>query len=170
MNHLMTINQIDLLEKLNYQNSNNILKLKKISTKISIKNNNIAELMFVSELVTGTKPILVKSKKHLAAFRLKKDKYVAACATLRSNRLSDFLLNYLYFYYKNNFVKLMHNQVNRNVVNFSIVSIKSSPIVNEEVMLKVNNTYGSDISFVFNKQTTKSEIILFLSAINIYIN
>lgn len=47
-------------------------------------------------LISGQKPVLIKSKKAISAFKLKKGKIIAAKVTLRKKRLYDFLERLIY--------------------------------------------------------------------------
>ena len=91
-----------MMEKFGYKNKMAVPKIEKvvinscfgknIISKTSKERENIQNLISGDlALISGQKPSLVKAKKSIAGFKLRKGMQVAARVTLRGNRMYDFL-------------------------------------------------------------------------------
>jgi len=91
-----------IMEKFGYKNEMAVPKIEKvvinscfgrnISNKTSKERENIQNLISGDlALISGQKPSLIKAKKSIAGFKLRKGMQVAARVTLRGNRMYDFL-------------------------------------------------------------------------------
>ena len=91
-----------IMEKFGYKNEMAVPKIEKvvinscfgrnISNKTSKERENIQNLISGDlALISGQKPSLVKAKKSIAGFKLRKGIQIAARVTLRGNRMYDFL-------------------------------------------------------------------------------
>jgi large subunit ribosomal protein L5 len=85
-----------LIKKLNYKNTHQLPKLSKIKINrglgLSAQNNNILKKNIEEfALITGQKPILTKSKKAIASFKIRQDMELGISVTLRGERMYAFL-------------------------------------------------------------------------------
>jgi len=85
-----------MMQKFNYKSVMQIPKLEKVVVNMGLgdaKDNAKALDSAVSELalVTGQKPIVIKARKSVAAFKLRKGMNVGAKVTLRGDRMYQFV-------------------------------------------------------------------------------
>ncbi len=85
-----------LIKTLNYNNTHQLPKLTKIKVNrglgLSAQNNNILKKNIAEfTLITGQKPILTKSKKAIAGFKIRQDMELGISVTLRGERMYAFL-------------------------------------------------------------------------------
>uniref|UniRef100_UPI00300382A8 ribosomal protein L5 n=1 Tax=Anunuuluaehu liula TaxID=3049639 RepID=UPI00300382A8 len=86
----------DLIKKFNYKNIHEIPKLVKITLNRGIgeaSQNTKALEKSIEEftLITGQKPIVTRSKKSIAGFKIREDVPVGVTVTLRKEKMYDFL-------------------------------------------------------------------------------
>lgn len=86
----------DLLAKHNITNLHNVPKIEKIVLKVSIKNANQNPLELNAALValsviTGQKPKIIRSKKSVTEFNLRKHSVIGGKVTLRNDNMYYFL-------------------------------------------------------------------------------
>nr|YP_009312938.1 Ribosomal protein L5 [Helminthora furcellata]SCW21192.1 Ribosomal protein L5 [Helminthora furcellata]SCW24052.1 Ribosomal protein L5 [Helminthora furcellata] len=86
----------DLIEKFNYKNKQEVPKLLKITINRGLgeaSNNSKALDKSLEELtlISGQKPIICKSKKAIAGFKIREDIPVGITVNLRRQRMYDFL-------------------------------------------------------------------------------
>jgi large subunit ribosomal protein L5 len=85
-----------LMKELGFKNPNQVPKLMKIVINMglgeALANNKIMESA-VDQLqaITGQKPIITRSRKAIANFKLREDQAIGAAVTLRSDRMYEFL-------------------------------------------------------------------------------
>ncbi len=86
----------ELMKEYNYKNSMQVPKLKKIVVSMCVKEATsdakvMDRAMEEIALITGQKPKLTRSKKAIAAFKLRAGMPLGAVATLRGARMYEFL-------------------------------------------------------------------------------
>src|SRR5450432_3079903 len=85
-----------LMKELGFKNPNQVPKLQKIVINMglgeALANNKIMESA-VDQLqaITGQKPIVTKSRKAIANFKLRENQSIGAAVTLRGDRMYEFL-------------------------------------------------------------------------------
>ena len=85
-----------MMQKFNYKNTMQVPKLEKVVVNMglgeAIQNSKIIDAA-VNDLmtITGQKPIITKSKKSIAAFKLRAGMTVGAKVTLRGERMYEFV-------------------------------------------------------------------------------
>lgn len=85
-----------LEEKFNYTSSMQIPKIDKIVLNMGVGDavsnaKNLDEAVEELTLISGQKPLITKAKKSIANFRLREGMSIGAKATLRGDRMYDFL-------------------------------------------------------------------------------
>jgi large subunit ribosomal protein L5 len=82
----------DLILKKKYKNIMEIPKIKKIVLNITINSKNkIIEPLMILELITGQKAIILKAKKSISSFGIRKNQYIACKTTLNKENMYNFL-------------------------------------------------------------------------------
>ena len=147
-----------LKEKFQYKNVMEVPKLVKITINMGLgeaKDNAKVMESAVEEmaLISGQKPVITKAKKSIANFRLREGMSIGAKATLRGDRMYDFL-------YKLINVSLPRVRDFRGVSTRSFdgrgnytLGIKEQLIFPEIDFDKVNRTRGLDIVIVTTANT-----------------
>lgn len=112
------INKIDLIEKLNYKNIHQIIKLNKINLKISKKQQHISEPFALLEYITGQKPILISAKKSISSFLIRKQVYSSVGITIRKHNLNNFLILFILIVFPNlkKIIFILKNKDRKSVV------------------------------------------------------
>lgn len=92
-------NQIKV--RFNLKNMLSVPKLLKVSISVSTKqaifHPDLVKIIFEDlYLITGQKPVIVKSKKSIAAFKLREGVSLGAKVTLRKNFMYEFLDRFIY--------------------------------------------------------------------------
>src|SRR5688572_17134293 len=86
----------DLMKKFGYKNVHLVPKIEKIVlncvTRDAVSNGKIVDNI-VGELgqIAGQKPVVVRAKKSIASFKLRKGQAMGASVTLRGERMYEFL-------------------------------------------------------------------------------
>jgi len=111
-------------------------------------------------LISGQKPILVKAKKSISGFKLRKGMPVAATLTLRRKRMYDFLerLIYITFPRSRDFRGISSNSIDKNG-NLTI-GIKEHIAFPEVSTEKEKNIFGLEITVVTTAKTKERGIEL----------
>ena len=142
-----------LEEKFNYTSSMQIPKIDKIVLNMGVGDavsnaKNLDEAVEELTLISGQKPLITKAKKSIANFRLREGMSIGAKATLRGDRMYDFL-------YKLINVSLPRVRDFRGVSTRSFdgrgnytLGIKEQLIFPEIEYDKVDKLRGMDIIFV----------------------
>jgi len=97
----------ELQKKLGYKNRMAVPSIKKVVLNSSFGKEVVGKSASEREklqnlilqdlsLIAGQKPVLVKSKKSIAGFKLREGLEIAAVVTLRKNRMWDFLERFIY--------------------------------------------------------------------------
>mgnify|MGYP000936411947 CR=1 FL=1 len=80
-----------MIQKFGYKNAMQVPKLEKVIVNMglgeAIQNSKIIDIM----TITGQKPVVTKSKKSIAAFKLREGMSVGAKVTLRGDRMYEFV-------------------------------------------------------------------------------
>jgi large subunit ribosomal protein L5 len=89
-----------LQEQFSYENPMMIPSLKKIVISMGLAEatkdkNAMQDVQNELELLSGQKPLLTRSKKAIANFKLREDQVVGAKVTLRGKRMYDFLERFI---------------------------------------------------------------------------
>lgn len=154
-----TYNEIirtDLLLKQKYNNINRIPKLKKIIINMTIKNRKrVIEPLIALEMITGQKPVVVRAKKSIATFNLRKNMYIASKITLQNINMYLFLKKLIYIVLPKirEFRGLSGERIDKTS-NYSL------PIHNVLIFPEIeyqydifNDSYGMDISLLTTAKT-----------------
>lgn len=147
-----------LEEKFNYTSSMQIPKIDKIVLNMGVGDavsnaKNLDEAVEELTLISGQKPLITKAKKSIANFRLREGMSIGAKATLRGDRMYDFLYELIN-------VSLPRVRDFRGVSTRSFdgrgnytLGIKEQLIFPEIDFDKVNRTRGLDIVIVTTANT-----------------
>ena len=147
-----------LEEKFNYTSSMQIPKIDKIVLNMGVGDavsnaKNLDEAVEELTLISGQKPLITKAKKSIANFRLREGMSIGAKATLRGDRMYDFL-------YKLINVSLPRVRDFRGVSTRSFdgrgnytLGIKEQLIFPEIDFDKVTKIAGMNITFVTSANT-----------------
>jgi large subunit ribosomal protein L5 len=149
-----------LLQKaLGYTNPMQLPRLEKVvvnmSTKDIVQNSklidNVVEELF---LITGQKPVITRSKKAIAAFKLREDVVIGAKVTLRGKRMYDFLYKLIYIALpgSRDFKGFSSRKQFDRTGNFSL-GIKEQVVFPEINYDKVDKIRGMDITIVTTAKT-----------------
>jgi large subunit ribosomal protein L5 len=114
-------------------------------------------------LIAGQKSVLVKSKKAISNFKLRKDVPIGCIVTLRKSKMQNFLLKFVNIALPRvrDFRGLPSNSFNMS--NHYSVGIKDHTIFPEIELDKVTRPFGMNICFVIKSKTCESSIKLLKS-------
>ena len=155
-----------------YRNSfNNLYQIPKIS-KITIQSTSkhivdnkkhILSLVYALKLITGQKPLLIKSKKSIASFKIREGMIIGVKVILRNENLYNFLDNFITLVLpkKKKFVKIDTNKKGL-AFNLGIDDIKKFNEIEYNSFL-FKKFYGLNVNIDFNKKVSKEEIFLLSS-------
>jgi large subunit ribosomal protein L5 len=159
----------DILLKNKYKNIINIPKINKIIVNIAINSKNkIIEPLIALEIITGQKAIIIKAKKSISIFNLRKNMYIASKITLQNNNMYSFLYKIIYIIlprireFKGLSLKTMDKKGNYMM---SINNILLFPEIEYQYDV-FNNNYGMNIS-ILTTATNNIEAKLLLSALQL---
>lgn len=112
-------------------------------------------------LISGQKPILTKSKKAVAGFKIRKNSPVGLKVTLRKKRMYDFLdrLINIVIPRMRDFQGIKEKSIDRNG-NLTI-GIREHIIFPEIQPEKAKNIFGLEVTIITNAKTRKEAIELF---------
>ena len=89
----------ELVKTRGYKNKHQVPKIKKINLNTGIDaeadKNQIADIARDMGAIAGQKPILTKSRKAIASFKLREGQFVGCTVTLRGNAMWEFLYRLL---------------------------------------------------------------------------
>jgi large subunit ribosomal protein L5 len=162
--HYLNVTRSDLLLKLKYKNILQIPKINKIVLNTSINNKNkIIEPLITLELITNQKAKILKARKSISSFNLRKDMYIACIVTLQNENMYDFL---------NKIINIALPRI-REFKGLSLNSFDKRgnymlPIKNLLVFPEIeyqfdifNKIYGMDVIFVTNvRNKTETKLLL----------
>lgn len=163
----------NLLLKTNEKNSMNLPKINKIvlnigTSSINKNKNKLLESMLALELITGQKAELIKAKKSIATFNLRKNTYMGCKVTLRNKNAYSFIekLNKIIFPRIQEFKGLSKNSFNKeNSYSFSIKNLIVFPEIEYQHEL-FNQIIGVDIS-IHMSSNNRDKNLLLLSGLQI---
>ncbi|MDR1781925.1 MAG: 50S ribosomal protein L5 [Bacilli bacterium] len=148
----------ELFSKFNYKSVMQVPKIEKVVVNIgvgdAVSNAKLLEESVTElETITGQKPIVTKSKKSIAGFKLREDVPIGTKVTLRGEKMFDFLDKLVS-------ISLPRVRDFRGVSTDSFdgrgnytLGIKEQLIFPEINYDKVNKTRGMDISIVTSAKT-----------------
>jgi large subunit ribosomal protein L5 len=162
---------IDLKKKFSYQNDMEIPRLQKISINVGIKSVD-SDNKFLSYLssqiaeISGQKPVLTKSKKSVATFKLREGMSIGCMVTLRGKKMYEFLDRLIYIALPRirDFRGLSKKGFNQS--NHYSFGIKDHGVFLEVDLDNVLRPFGMNISFATNAKT-KEESLYLLQKINL---
>lgn len=141
----------DLLLKNKYKNIMKIPKVNKIILNLTIKSKNkIIEPLIALELITGQKAIIIKAKKSISTFNLRKNMYIASKVTLQNMNMYSFLNKLIFIIlpkireFKGLSLKTIDKKGNYAI---SINNILIFPEIEYQYDI-FNNNYGLDMSIL----------------------
>ena len=146
----------EIIYKNNIDNTHKIPKLTKIIIQSTSKNiienkKQLISLIYMFKNITGQKPFLIKSKKNIAAFNLRKNALVGVKVILQKNNMYNFLDNFITLVMpKLKYISKIDYNKKKNNINYNI-SIPDINIFNEIEYdsFLYKKQYGLSISFVF---------------------
>jgi large subunit ribosomal protein L5 len=161
-----------MMERFGYKNKMAVPSIKKvvvnscfgknISGKTGGEREKIQDLIMQDlSLITGQKPILIKSKKSIAGFKLRENLEIAAKVTLRKKRMWDFIerLIYLSLPRSRDFKGLNPKSIDRNGnLNIGFKEHISFPEIFTE---KEKTIIGLEITFTTNAETKEEGLELY---------
>lgn len=155
-----------LQERFNYKNVHQIPKLEKIVINMglgeAVQNPKIIDSAVIElTQLSGQKPVVTRSKKSIAAFKLRTGLPIGCCVTLRNDKMFDFM------------AKLIHIAIPR-IRDFRGVSTKGfdgrgnytlglkEQIIFPEIDYdKVDKVKGMNITFVTTAKTNEESMYMF---------
>jgi len=175
--YLEQIQRDDLIAKVIYKNTFELPKINRITIDYSgssIDTQLLLQHLLAIEISTLQKPLLIKSKRSEAVFKLREGQYFGAKVTLRRNKLINFLKILIS-------QVLVRNQdlslINTNIygarpfkpnISFGINDMSLFPQVEYEYDL-IKSRCGANIT-IHTSCTDNSELITLLSSIQLPIN
>jgi large subunit ribosomal protein L5 len=145
-----------------YSNSQSIPKLKKIQINrglgLSAQNTNILKKNIEEfEKITGQKPVIAKSKKAIAGFKIREDMELGISVTLRGEKMYAFLTKLLFFTFAQirDFRGLSLRSFDK-AGNYTL-GLKEQLIFPEIEYEDVDQVYGTTITIVLNHCCPKSK-------------
>jgi large subunit ribosomal protein L5 len=163
----------DLVFKSASKNVMELPKLDKISLSLSqkealVNNNKLLTPLLLINLISGQKPLVTKSKKSIAQFKLREGKAIGCKVNLRNNNLYIFLEKLLYTILPQ-IIETRTNKlkVNKTSMNIGIEDISIfTELENQYDLLK--NTQGLTISLDLINKTKNAQIpFYFFSSLKI---
>lgn len=143
-----------------YKNVHNIPKLKKIIINrglgLSAQNSNVLKKSIQEfEKITGQKPIITKSKKAIAGFKIREDMELGLSVTLRNEKMYAFLTKLIFFTFAQirDFRGLSLRGFDK-AGNYTL-GIKEQLIFPEIEYDEVDQTQGFTITFVLENNSPK---------------
>jgi large subunit ribosomal protein L5 len=144
-----------------YSNPQSIPKLKKIQINrglgLSAQNTNILKKNIEEfEKITGQKPVIAKSKKAIAGFKIREDMELGISVTLRGEKMYAFLTKLLFFTFAQirDFRGLSLRSFDK-AGNYTL-GLKEQLIFPEIEYEDVDQVYGTTITIVLNQCCPKS--------------
>lgn len=159
--YLNTIYSV-LITKGYYTNLYNIPQMSKITLNITHtdtvkQKNKLLESLLLFELLTGQKAVLVKTKKAISNFNIKKNIYASVKCTLTGINMYEFLYKLLYF----NNVNIGQNKIFiddkiNNNISFSLHNLGIFPEIEHNID-KFSNIKAIEITINFKNLSKKEE-------------
>jgi len=135
---------------------------KQTVNKIGTEREKLVEAIIKDlSLITGQKPKIIKAKKSIAAFKLRKGLEIAAMITLRRKRMWDFLerLIYIALPRSRDFKGIPPDSIDEKG-NLSI-GIKEHIIFPEVFTEKEKTIFGLEVSIVLNAKSKEEGLTLY---------
>jgi len=158
----------DLKQQFNYSNPMEIPRLEKIVINAGVgdatKDAKLIESMFDEILaISGQKPVMTKSKKAIATFKLRENQNIGVKVTLRNEKMWNFLANLINVALPRvrDFKGLKTNAFD-NDGNYSL-GIKEQIIFTEISFDKIKKIRGFDVTFVINSPNKEASFALLKS-------
>ncbi len=124
------------------------------------ENKIIEDASYVLSMITGQKPKIVRAKKAVSGFKLKKGMPVAVLVTLRKRRLFDFiqrLVTYALPRAKDFYGLKENNFDNKGNINLGLKEINIFP---EAISDKVKYSFGFEVNLIGSAKTKEENINL----------
>lgn len=124
------------------------------------ENKILEEAIYVLSMITGQKPKIVRAKKAVSGFKLKKGMPVAVLVTLRKKRLYDFLQRLITYALPRarDFYGLKENNLDdKGNINLGFKEVNIFP---EAVSDKIKYTFGFEINLVGSGKNREENINL----------
>lgn len=162
--HYNKIARSDMILKKKSLNIMDIPKIKQISINMTINNKNkIIEPLLALELITGQKAKILKAKKSISSFNLRKDMHIGVKVTLHRENMNNFLNKLVYIALPN--IREFKGFSLKNIDNgynytFSIQNMFVFPEI-EYQFDTFNKMYGMDITLVTDsKKVSETKMLL----------
>lgn len=164
-NNYLDIIRSDLILKKKYKNIMKVPKIKKIILNITINSKNkIIEPLMILELISQQKAIILKAKKSISSFNIRKNQYIACKTTLNNDNMYNLLnkLIHIVLARTREFQGLSSESFDgKGNYTLSIQNMIVFPEIEYQLNL-LNNLYGMDITIV-TTATTNLEAKLLLN-------
>jgi len=131
---------------------------KLVTTHPEAQEKIIEDGIYLLSMITGQKPKLVKAKKSISGFKLRKGMPVALLVTLRKKRLNDFiqrLLTYALPRAKDFYGLKFENFDNKGNINLGFKEVNIFP---EAISDKIKYNFGVSINLVGSGKTKEENI------------
>jgi large subunit ribosomal protein L5 len=131
---------------------------KLVTTHPEAQEKIIEDGIYVLSMITGQKPKVVKAKKSISGFKLRKGMPVALLVTLRKKRLNDFiqrLLTYALPRAKDFYGLKAENFDNKGNINLGFKEVNIFP---EAISDKIKYNFGVSINLVGSGKTKEENI------------
>ena len=156
----------DIYENINV---NQIPKIEKIVINSGIgriENSQISDVLKDMIILTCQKPILIKCKKSIAAFKVRRGMIVGAKVTLRKKNADNFLnkLIWIILVKIRDFKGFEKKSINENVLSFGISDLGVFP---ETISSPTKIVRGLDISIVLTKSKLPDAYYNFFKFLNL---
>ena len=158
----------EFIYKNNFNNLYEIPIIKKITIQSTSKHivdnkKHILSLIYALKLITGQKPLLIKSKKSIASFKIREGMIIGVKVILRKENLYNFLDNLITLVLpKNKIIKKININKKKLAFNLGIDDIKKFNEIEYNSFL-FKKFYGLNINIDFDKKVLKKEILLLSS-------
>ncbi len=156
----------DFIKQKIFKNVMDVPRLIKIVINIGFKASNInkknlEDIVNEMSLISGQKPILIKAKKSIAGFKIRKDYNIGCKVTLRKHKMYNFLDKLLFVVLPRvRDFKGINSKSFDGYGNFSF-GVKEQIVFPEINYDKVDTIRGMDISIVTNALTDNKGKLLF---------
>jgi len=154
----------DLILKLKNKNIMETAHIKKIVLNITINSKNkIIEPLMMLELISKQKAIIIKAKKSISSFNIRKNQYIACKVTLTNSNMYSFLNQLIHIVFPRirefKALSLENIDINGNYT-LSISNLIVFPEIENQLNL-FNKLYGMDITIVTSvKRNLETKLLL----------
>jgi large subunit ribosomal protein L5 len=159
--HVLNKDHLYKLQRTNaYENPTLVKMIFNVSQNVAINDSKqILSCLTAVELITTQKPIIYRSKKSIAAFKLRKNAIIGCKLTLRKSNMYEFLdsLVFLVLPKLPNFKGFLQTK-SKNNVNIGLTNLVDFPQLNHNSD-RFQQKMGATITFIGNKSRKQSKVL-----------